>query len=61
MKKKHGKGSRSSKRNQKSSASLDKINKNMGEVSPLSTEVSMCAISSASEQAVPLAPLGSDE
>ena len=61
MKKKHGKGSRSSKRNQKSSASLDKINKNMGEVSPLSTEVSMCAISSASEQPVPVAPLGSDE
>ena len=50
-----------SKSNQKSNATLDKINNNIGEVSPLRPEVSVYAISSTSEQDVPLAPLGSDE
>ena len=61
MKKKQGKSSRGSKRNQKSNATLNQINKNIGEVSSLRPEVSVYAISPTSESPVPVAPLGSDE
>lgn len=50
-----------SKSNQKSSASPDKINEKLGEVSPLNSEESVYAISSTTELPVQAAPLGSDE